>query len=756
MGATGTVDFDGFSLEFIPRGGIPADDLARNGGFESGAPDPPGWILEAGARRVHPGHKSDSALELSKSKSRAMMPLPVRLGDLTGLQVRVQARAAGLRNGGAAMRLFFLDEEMRPVRSAEGGVSLFRWSGSSDWRAHSQSASVPSGAIWGVLQVDKSDGFGSIRIDDVEVSGSPATAGRWTPDHEADDTGGWAPYAPAESIAPGSALDVSALVRAPASRRVVAKDGVLQYEDGARARFFGAVLLPPIAIAEPSRSDSLVDRLARSGVNLVRLADLDTPLGPGLSLIAQGEDTKSLDPDALANLHHLIRACKARGIAVTADLLASRRFRAGDGLDSARDLPLGGGPAAAFDPGVRKLGLDFAAEALGPFRDDPALAWLSLSSEHSLFDLADDPQALPAALKHRAGTGARHWQKAEGAWWAESAGLVRSMGFRSLMAGCSHWRREPEFSQAQASPGLDLIDDRLFPGYPRISDPARRGLTAHAALDPAKLAAKKRREGTPYAVGEWCERTEGAWANPYEGAGLLLMSWIAGRDGYAALTRRGVFLHPALWGASAPGTSGAGGSAHSSAVNTDVTVHPEALNANPQVIALLPHAAALFHAPPGEVKGTWNAGRGTFTWDSPRTCGLAGWSGRRMTDCSGATLQTDNPYAVLAITSPGTEPLADAPRVLVTAVARAQPAGLRWADAWRWEVADPGRPPILCEPVRGAVVWKRAGAEPVRAYALDNAGNRGKELPVGRSPGEARLALDGSIPALHYELVAGH
>lgn len=758
MGATGTVDFDGFSLECIPRGGVRTDNFARNGDFELGAPDPPGWSLEGGAKRVHPGYKSDSALELARSKSRALMPLPTRLRDLAELQVGVRAKGGGLRNGGAVMRLFFLDKDMQPLSSAEDGVTLFRWSGSFDWRAQSQSAGVPSGAAWGVLQVDKTDGFGTIRIDDIEIrTGTQGASEGWTPDHEADDTGGWFPYVPAASIVPESALDVSKLLQAPASRRVVVKDGSLRYEDGALARFFGVALLPPVAIAEPERTDALVDRLARSGVDLIRLADLDTPIGPGLSLIqAQSEDTKSLDPDALDRLHHLIRTCKGRGIAVTADFLSSRRFRSGDGLESYRDLPLGGGPAAAFDPKIRDLALDFAAEALGPFRDDPALAWATLSAEHSLFDLLDTPHALPTSLRQRAGSGARHWQREEGAWWPQEAALARAKGFRTLFAGCSHWRREPEFGQAQATSGLDLIDDRLYLGYPRISDPMRRGLTAHPALDPAKAAAKKRREGFPYAVGQWCERTDGAWANPYEGAGFLLTTWIAARDGYAAIVRRGVFLHPSSWGAAAPGTSGIGAEAPATGgINTDMSAVSEALNANPQLIALLPHAATLFRTPAAELKGAWNPERGSFTWDAPRTCGLAGWSDRRMADCSGATLQTDNPYAILALTSPGTESIPDAPRVLVTAVARAQPTGMRWADAWRGEVSDPGRPPIVCEPVRGAVVWKRAGSAPVRGFALDNAGNRIKELPVERGPGEARLVLDGSLPALHYELVAG-
>ncbi len=59
-------------------------------------------------------------------------------------------------------------------------------------------------------------------------------------------------------------------------RFVTAKEGHLDYNKDGRARFLGVSLLPPTAFLEPDRADALADRLARSGINLVRLGDLDT------------------------------------------------------------------------------------------------------------------------------------------------------------------------------------------------------------------------------------------------------------------------------------------------------------------------------------------------------------------------------------------------------------------------------------------------------------------------------------------------
>ena len=69
------------------------------------------------------------------------------------------------------------------------------------------------------------------------------------------------------------------------------------------------------------------------GINLVRLGDLDTPLGPDRSLFDDTrDDTKAFDPIALARLDHLIAALKARGIYVALELQSIRRFRADDGV----------------------------------------------------------------------------------------------------------------------------------------------------------------------------------------------------------------------------------------------------------------------------------------------------------------------------------------------------------------------------------------------------------------------------------------
>ena len=778
FGATGVLEIDNLTLDAIPIGGVSTTNLVRNGDVELGDTEPVGWVLEGGARRVAPGHDSANGLELTRTGAKAMAGLGISVQPFGELSVNIAAKGSNLQGATKAV-VYFLDPDGKPLPGPESGALALKWTGTFDWSARKRTITVPPRASRAVLQIEKGQGAGTLFVDDVSVTASPdAEAGTWTPDHIEDDTRRWAPYQAALAIAPGSGLDASALLDAPAGSHgfVVVRDGRLAFEKGGRARFFGAVLLPPVAFQDRDQAEILADRLARSGVNLARLGDLDLPLGPGVSLFDDSrDDTEALDPVALARLDHLIAALKARGIYVAIELASGRRFRAGDNFPGAGKYPPGGGPAAAFDPDIRARAIRAAEALLGhvnpgtklALRDDPALAWVTLAGELSLFDLQESPGLLPAesaaALKAiAAGSGAngrKFWQATESAQWKAEADALRGKGLRVPIAGDSHWRREPEFSAAQAVAGLDLVDDRLFWSPPAWVDPARRSMLWQPEGGIVAEAARKRRPDRPYVVGQFCSYTSGAWALPGDGADLLLAARLARAEDWDALVRRGIFLTPQAWGASATGTGG----------GDDIFPIPESLGGNPQVFALLPHAASIFlrgadeprskdkahpnsKAKPHATLPGWDPQRGRLTIDTPHTQAVAGGPGGRSIDTESLSFDTDAPFAILAATALGPEPIAQAKRLLVTAVAHITPTGLRWADENRVEVADPGLPPLLVEPLIAEVVWKRPGK--VRAFPLDASGARGEGIILGRVADGARLILEGKSGVLHWELVA--
>ena len=140
--------------------------------------------------------------------------------------------------------------------------------------------------------------------------------------------------------------------------------------------------------------------------------------------------------------------------------------------------------------------------------------------------------------------------------------------------------------------------------------------------------------------------------------------------------------------------------------------------------------------------------------DTPFTQGIAGWFGGEPITFPNLDVSSDNPFAVVVASSVGPEPIATARRLLVTVVGRVEPTGFRWVDRFKREVADPGRPPFLQEPVFARVVWRRKGK--ISGHVLNNAGERigpAKLETLADSAG-ATLIIDAKTPAFHWELTA--
>ena len=782
IGATGVMEVDNLTIDLVPVGGKATLNLCVNGDFELGDPDPSSWLVDRGAHRVSPGQASNSAVELKGNGARAFSGLALLVRGISSLEVSVWAKANGLRGASGALAvLFFLDDDGRPMAGLEGGAPTFQFSGSFPWQPSKAVVDVPNGAARALLQFEKGTAFGTLTIDDVSVVAT-GNATEWTPNHVETGTAKWVAVDPSPSIVAGSALDASTLLDAPAGRHgaVGVKEGHLAFADGTRARFFGVSLLPPTAFPpNDATADALADRLARSGVNLVRLAELDTPLGPARSLFDDTrDDTKELDAESLGKLDRLISAFKARGIYVAIEVQSARRFREGDeSIPNARRLPPGGGPAAAFDPNLREAARR-AAEALfthvNPgtgvaLRDDPVVAWITLAGELSLFDLVDAAEKESSTetgairdLMRKAGVpnARRGWEAVEAGQWKALAESVRKLGVKAPIAGGSHWRRDPDYAAAESAAGLDLIDDRLYYTSPTWASPDRRSILWSKNGGLMSEAAKKRKVDRPYVVGQWAMPTSGAWASPYEGADLLLAASTAAHEGWDALVRRGVFMFPRVWGSNAAGTGG----------GEDIFNLPEVVNGIPQTFALLPHASSIvLHAvdpkgghrvtakggrssPKGGLPG-WEPAEGRLIVDTPHTRALAGWVGESSASFDGLSIVMDaDPFGVAAVSSLGPEPIATSKRLLVTVVGRVEPTGFRWLDGWKREPGDPGRPPLLREPVGAKIGWKHPGE--VKAYALDNTGARVSPAPLEKVEGGYRLTIDGRSPTLHWELTA--
>ena len=181
---------------------------------------------------------------------------------------------------------------------------------------------------------------------------------------------------------------------------------------GKRAKFFGTnfmvnTIFPPNAdapqqageysgIVPPDAADQLATRLARMGVNIVRLHFIDGGYARPVSIWDPGyaNNTRHFDPLQVRRLDYLIFALKRNGIYCDINLHAGRQFRAEDNVRDYDQFPYTSfnKPATQFDPVMIRLQQEYAAQLLthiNPYTnlrlaDDPAVAFLEISNEDSM------------------------------------------------------------------------------------------------------------------------------------------------------------------------------------------------------------------------------------------------------------------------------------------------------------------------------------------------------------------------------------
>ena len=136
MGATGTLDIDGLTVELVPVGGAATTNLVVNGDFELGDPAPTYWSVKDAAPGL-PGQRLQAALELSHAQSFARAGLALPVDQFDALEVSIAARCSGLRGaGGTKATIFFLDHFGRECRrrARTSASPVLSWSGTSGWQ----------------------------------------------------------------------------------------------------------------------------------------------------------------------------------------------------------------------------------------------------------------------------------------------------------------------------------------------------------------------------------------------------------------------------------------------------------------------------------------------------------------------------------------------------------------------------------------------------------------------------------------------
>lgn len=193
---------------------------------------------------------------------------------------------------------------------------------------------------------------------------------------------------------PGSPLDLSSLVDAPAGKYGfvrTGKDGHFEFErrPGERVRFHGGNFSWNSSLMDKDSSDKAADEVVRLGYNWVRAHQHDTQFLP-----KGAKRSTELDPEALDRFDYFVAAMKKRGVYFTTDCYSSRKFLPDDpGLgDLAGEFRVMKGALAARPEAALENWKAFTRAFLchvNPYtglalKDEPALVCLNLVNEDNL------------------------------------------------------------------------------------------------------------------------------------------------------------------------------------------------------------------------------------------------------------------------------------------------------------------------------------------------------------------------------------
>ncbi|NEW85168.1 MAG: hypothetical protein GZ094_22775 [Mariniphaga sp.] len=115
-------------------------------------------------------------------------------------------------------------------------------------------------------------------------------------------------------------------------------------------------------------------------------------------------------------------------------------------------------------------------------------------------------------------------------------------------------------------------------------------------------------------------------------------------------------------------------------------------------------------------------GKGFFTINSAGTKGFVGFSNRQKMELGEVTIQTENEFAVILLTSLEKDKgIKDSHKMLLTTIARVRNSGMKFNND-HTELLEIGKSPILLEPVKLTLAINRS-AKP-KINILDHSGNR--------------------------------
>lgn len=178
------------------------------------------------------------------------------------------------------------------------------------------------------------------------------------------------------------------------------------FEDGTKVKFWGTCFNGGANFPEHKYSEKVAKRLAKTGINLVRLHQMDAEWNtPNIFSLTKGRrlsDTQSFDPESLDRLDYLIYCLKNEGIYCYLEAFTYRKFKSGDGVVNAHKLFDAAKSYSIFNRRMIDLEKKLAEMLWNhenpytklKYKDEPAIVLSEITNENDLFVMKDPPQCV--------------------------------------------------------------------------------------------------------------------------------------------------------------------------------------------------------------------------------------------------------------------------------------------------------------------------------------------------------------------------
>jgi hypothetical protein len=144
----------------------------------------------------------------------------------------------------------------------------------------------------------------------------------------------------------------------------------------------------------------------------------------------------------------------------------------------------------------------------------------------------------------------------------------------------------------------------------------------------------------------------------------------------------------------------------------------------------------------------WDIARGLVIFNSAFTQGFAGFTGGQPVECDDVSLDVDNQFAVVIVTSLTDLPVAESGHILITTSGDSQWKGVKFNKDGK--VIQRGYPPFIMEPITGSITLPLDNGCTV--YKLSTSGRRLDQIPAVKTDQGIMISLQKDC--LHYEILS--